>query len=389
LIDARLIGNFIDRLLETMVHPALRVESDIFYRTRVLVGLLLTINALLLAVTIATIVGDMSAEARAIGIPLCVGLMLGNFLLLYVVRASGRYLLCSTAAIALSTLVIVLGIVLSGGIRQSPAAQLLVVPPLMAFFFSGMRLGIWSVVSMLLLVAIFFLLEQAGVAFPFDATVDDVAQSRIQTSLLCIAAVSALALIFERTASKLKSERDREHQKALVLAETDVLTGLSNRRSFDALLDARIGKRPPVRDFALCYVDLDGFKPINDRYGHGAGDEVLRVVAARLKQVVRSNDIVGRHGGDEFTLIIDAVTGIRGVQQTMERMLSSIALPIDTSMGRVSVAASIGVACYPQHGESSVALKKAADQAMYAAKQARNQWRLYSAGANPAAPAQR
>lgn len=371
----QLLSNSVDRLLESLVHPALRAEPDILYRSRVLIGLLLTINALLFAVCIVSIAGGMSEEARSVGLSLCAGLIVGNFLLLYIVRFYGHYRLCSILAILLSTLVIVLGIVFSGGIRQSPASQLLVVPPLMCFFFSGMRLGVWSVLVMVALVLLFFSLEQAGVVFPFDANAADIDQSRMQTTFLCIASVSALALIFERTASKLKRERDIEHQKALVLAETDVLTGLANRRSFDAQLNARLDRQ---HEFVLCYVDLDGFKPINDRHGHGIGDEVLRIVAARLKQVVRDHDVVGRHGGDEFTLIFDALADPNAVQHMMERLLASIGEPVETTAGSVSVGASIGLACYPQHGTSVGEMKKAADQAMYAAKQQRNQWRLYT-----------
>lgn len=360
-----------------MVHPALRIESDIFYRTRVLIGLLLTTNVLLLAVSLVSIAAGMSEQARIVGLTLCASLMAGNFLLLYIVRVYGRYQLCSLLAIALSTLAIILGIVFSGGIRQSPAAQLLVVPPLMAFFFSGIRRGVWTVIFMVVLTALFFALELAGVVFQYAANAADIDQSRMQTSFLCIATVSVLALIFERTASKLKRERDAEHEKALQLAETDVLTGLANRRSFDTQLNARIGSDAPAHELALCYIDLDGFKAINDRYGHGVGDEVLREIAQRLRHSVRGNDVVGRHGGDEFTLIIGALSDQDALSLMMDRMLASIRQPIDTSAGALSVGASIGLAFYPQHGTSIEVLKKAADRAMYAAKQKRNQWRLY------------
>jgi diguanylate cyclase (GGDEF)-like protein len=386
LTGLQFLGNGVNRLVESLVHPALRVEPDIFYRTRVLIMFLLAINLLMVAACVVIIVGDMSQQARFAGSSICLGLVTGNFLLLYFIRSRGSFVLCSLLAALLASVIIISGIIFAGGIQQSPATQVLVVPPLMVYFFAGRRWGTCSVLLAIAVILLFYFMERMGVIFTTTSGVADVDTSRMLATFICVAAVSALALMFERNASKLKQERDIEHGRARALAETDILTGLANRRSFDVHLGQRmIGEPSQAGGFTLCYVDLDGFKPVNDKYGHAVGDEVLCAVAARLSQVVRGNDVVGRHGGDEFTLIFDALSDHNSMQHMMERILASIREPVETIAGAVSVGASIGLACYPQHGTSIEALKKAADKAMYAAKQGRNQWRLYAG--TPAAPA--
>jgi diguanylate cyclase (GGDEF)-like protein len=189
-----------------------------------------------------------------------------------------------------------------------------------------------------------------------------------------------MAFIYEYTAAVLKRERDLEHEKFIQLAKTDPLTGLSNRRNFDAMLVERMnvyGPQNQLQRFALGYLDLDGFKPINDRYGHAIGDEVLRVVSDRLRNTLRGSDFVGRHGGDEFMLMID-LPGSQDFLETMaERLLNAIAQPIPTNAGIVGVTGSLGFAIFPLDASEIEELKKSADSAMYAAKRQRGSWRYF------------
>jgi diguanylate cyclase (GGDEF)-like protein len=153
------------------------------------------------------------------------------------------------------------------------------------------------------------------------------------------------------------------------LAHHDVLTGLANRAMFDARLAATLERAAHhSRNVTLLFVDLDGFKEINDSMGHQTGDIVLRAVAARLAATSRKGDIVARLGGDEFALVMDDEAKSEDVSQFVSRLLKEIARPMKMQGLDLSVMASIGVAVYPADGEGPAALVKNADAAMYAAK---------------------
>ncbi|PJI97648.1 PAS domain S-box-containing protein/diguanylate cyclase (GGDEF)-like protein [Acidovorax sp. 69] len=120
---------------------------------------------------------------------------------------------------------------------------------------------------------------------------------------------------------------------------------------------------------AVCYMDLNGFKPINDQYGHDMGDQVLRVIGRRLLEQVRGNDTAARIGGDEFVLLLTAVNDRAEITTALERVRKAIEQPIDLGAGRVvSVSAAVGTAIYPQDGATAFELLRVADQAMYANK---------------------
>ena len=131
---------------------------------------------------------------------------------------------------------------------------------------------------------------------------------------------------------------------------------------------------------AVCFVDLDGFKPINDRHGHDAGDEVLRTIGERLKESVRGNDMVARLGGDEFVIVLTHLPDAIVVGDTLQRLLDRLRAPITLGNAAVvSVAASLGVALCPGDGDSVQLLLRRADEAMYDAKRSgRNQVRFYA-----------
>ncbi|ANH71083.1 hypothetical protein ABE85_25660 (plasmid) [Mitsuaria sp. 7] len=161
----------------------------------------------------------------------------------------------------------------------------------------------------------------------------------------------------------------RSEEQAQHLALRDVLTGLPNRRLFEEKVgDAINAARRTGRGFSVCYLDLDGFKAINDQHGHEAGDEVLGEISQRLQELVRSNDVVARLGGDEFAILLSGVTRPEDVEQTLQRCLFSIQRRITLDSGeKVSVGASIG-AVIGGGGDACRELLHAADEAMYAVK---------------------
>jgi len=149
----------------------------------------------------------------------------------------------------------------------------------------------------------------------------------------------------------------------------DSLTGLSNRAHFLAQVERIIQYRYINRnfDFAVLFIDLDGFKPVNDKFGHKAGDAVLRHVAKRLQACVRKGDLVGRHGGDEFTVLLNSVKNPSDAARVADTILSKIRTPIDVGES-VVVGASIGIAMSTNLHVGADDLIRDADGAMYRAK---------------------
>ena len=165
------------------------------------------------------------------------------------------------------------------------------------------------------------------------------------------------------------------------IANYDHLTGLPNRRLLSDRLEQAIARqRRSQKHVAVCYLDLDGFKPINDRYGHEVGDELLIGIANQLSKVLRAQDTVARIGGDEFVLLLNDLTRLEDSQELLDRVLaaSTSAIVVDGVTHRVS--ASVGVALSPPDVDSADSLLRHADQAMYRAKDAgRNRYHFYDA----------
>ncbi|MCL2635052.1 MAG: EAL domain-containing protein, partial [Betaproteobacteria bacterium] len=172
----------------------------------------------------------------------------------------------------------------------------------------------------------------------------------------------------------------KEHQQRLEqLAHFDALTQLPNRTLLaDRMQLAMAQCARSGKILAVCYLDLDGFKPVNDSYGHAAGDRLLIEVAQRLKECVRTCDTLSRLGGDEFVLLFSNLDDDRKSDHAVERVISALAQPFIIDGHSVQISASIGVTLYPQDGADSDTLLRQADQAMYAAKQAgRNCYHLF------------
>ncbi len=157
--------------------------------------------------------------------------------------------------------------------------------------------------------------------------------------------------------------------KLKVMAHHDHLTGLPNRNLFgDRLMLAIAEAKRHGGQLAFMYLDLDKFKPINDRLGHGVGDEVLKEVARRLKENIREIDTVARIGGDEFAVILAPPTTLEDSKRTAERLLQVLSEPIQAKGHECTVSASIGVSVYPKDATDAEELVKCADSAMYRVK---------------------
>ncbi|MGE0311707.1 MAG: diguanylate cyclase [Lautropia sp.] len=167
------------------------------------------------------------------------------------------------------------------------------------------------------------------------------------------------------------AERTEQERAAWVsLAQTDSLTGLRNRRGLMQALEAMLEDAAPGRVAAVFMLDLDGFKAVNDRFGHESGDALLVEVAARLKRQLRQSDVVARLGGDEFVVVAGGLRNGDEAQAIGRKLLAAIDPPFLVDGERCSVGVTIGLSISPNDGRAAAALLKLADAAMYVGKQA-------------------
>jgi diguanylate cyclase (GGDEF)-like protein/PAS domain S-box-containing protein len=173
-----------------------------------------------------------------------------------------------------------------------------------------------------------------------------------------------------------------EHEKQLErIAHYDSLTGVPNRVLLaDRLAQALARTKREKGLMAVCYLDLDGFKPVNDTFGHEVGDHVLVEITRRIKEVIREDDTVARLGGDEFVVLLVGLEMPEECAGSLNRLLDKINQPIDILGKQLHISASIGVSLYPEDEQDADTLLRHADQAMYIAKQSgRNRYHLFDA----------
>ena len=179
---------------------------------------------------------------------------------------------------------------------------------------------------------------------------------------------------------------DRKQAEARIqfLAHHDTLTHLPNRALLLDRIQVILGRaRRNQTEVGIMFIDLDNFKTINDSLGHYAGDELLKKVASRLQACLRAADLVGRLGGDEFLVVLDALNNAEDIAPVAEKIAEAISEPFSLEEQVLSVSASIGVSVFPRDGETPDSLIRNADAAMYLAKErGRNNWQFFQPNLN-------
>lgn len=193
--------------------------------------------------------------------------------------------------------------------------------------------------------------------------------------------ISSMLLVYQakRKAQRAELKLIRQNENLEDVAYLDTLTKLPNRLSLERLLEAAIDQsKESGQMLAICFLDLDGFKAVNDQLGHQAGDRLLIAAAGRMKKAIRETDSAIRLAGDEFVLLLGDLKDLHELDASMRRILELIAAPFMIDEQRVSISASIGVSVYPNDTGSINDLMDHADTAMYEAKnKGKNAWVLY------------
>jgi diguanylate cyclase (GGDEF)-like protein len=347
------------------------------YRGRALAGtLLLAITyALVLLPVVAWMQRDDALYIRVVGIigPLAVILIATC---LWMLRRGHSFVLIGNIFMGLGWIPLVYIFLITGGFPNSPMMLFLLIHPVQAFLTAGPRSAlVWCLVSMVT-VGVLTRVEAAAV-------VPQVSMGVLDTVVITTWFASALLLFacfwfYDLISRRLTESIIRERDQADFAAAHDPLTGLLNRAAFGKRVElALVRARQSERPLALLLIDLDGFKEVNDSFGHHVGDLLLSQLARRMRAVVRESDVVARLGGDEFAVLLEGMAEGEPLQRMVEKLLLMLAEPVDCEGSTAKVSASIGVALAPSDGSDPESLQRAADRAMYAAKASGRSTALY------------
>ncbi len=295
--------------------------------------------------------------------------------MLFVLRATAKLQLTANLYIFCLLFVVSGPAALTGGL-ESPAIWVLAIIPLIASLIVNPPYSTFWAMMVLLVYLGFHSAQISGYVFPSLGDATDIVRDTYTWIALWGIVVIVLRVHYG-IARGLSRSLSRERSRFAYLAAHDVLTGLPNRMMFmERLLASALHIQREGKPFSIMYIDVDHFKPVNDRYGHAAGDMVLKEVARRLEGIYRRTDVVARIGGDEFAILLEDTTDPQFLREIAQKTLDSIAQPISIGDIQTQVSVSIGVARYSEEETDPEVLFCHADQLMYEAKNTGSGYRM-------------
>lgn len=254
-------------------------------------------------------------------------------------------------------------VMLLDGMYQNTALIWSTIFPAIAFFFKGKLKGVAWVGTQLGIVLLIMLAQKNGYLHsPFS-------NSALGLLMLCTITIGMMVYVYESMRAKAEDALRRAREELHHQAHTDMLTGLPNRAAFYSQLPIAISQSQRNKDIlAVLFIDLDNFKPVNDTYGHEAGDELLQQAAMRLKLRLRGSDYLARFGGDEFVAILPGIQQKEEIGIIAEKLIATLDAPFTIGGHDCTIGASIGIGVFPYCAASVDDLVQLADHAMYSAK---------------------
>lgn len=366
-------------LLDICIHDKLHHSSEALYKARVLTAIIGIYFAIITSVEIWLV---LSQNSQGIGLKsaliICAVMQVAYIGALSLLKYKGWYAAVGNFTIAATAIGIAGGVAISGGPMVAPATPMSILPITMAFVLINKRSGlIWTLAVIFIHVG-FMAVQHYGFVFPQMLEPEFMNLQHIAHWLVIYTAMIGLLALHDTMNKRLRVKLNTERNTFQYMASHDPLTRLANRMQFDECLSKAISRSNRYgRATALFFIDLDGFKPINDTLGHDAGDIVLKEIAHRLQQNIRELDTAARLGGDEFAIILEDIEDADDLEKLATKILEIIKRPVLGLSSQPHVSGSLGIALYPQHCSDKEQLIKYADTAMYKAKKEKNQWCMY------------
>jgi diguanylate cyclase (GGDEF)-like protein len=367
------------RLFDYFLPTSLRNNPADMMRGYIIVGMIVT-NILVSLMVLVILMYFLELEENThIGVSLDLLCLMTYLIALLLLKWTESFVVCANFLLATIAVVMIVGIQITGGYMDSPILQLALQLPVTAFLLLGLRPGIfWLIVTAGICFACYLsaILGFGYVQLLQNQALIDAMYIALQFTLLIV--VGGALIIYETINSQLTQKLNEERNRFEHKASHDDLTGIPNRFEFFRRLKTCIDEaRDRNQKVGVVYIDLDGFKPINDLLGHHMGDEALKAVALRLKKILRLSDTTARLGGDEFALILPGIHVPHDIESIMPKVLESIKEPIRINGVDVVVKASCGVSVFPNHSEDHNALCRYADMAMYLAKEQHDAYLMF------------
>jgi diguanylate cyclase (GGDEF)-like protein len=369
------------RILDFFIPKHLKNSPADLMRCYVLLGVLFS-NLIFsfIAIIALNFALALEPEIKHIGISIVSLTFIGYSLTLIVFKYTQNVKLAATCFILVMVITIYPPVFVTGGYQESPVVQMYMLVPVTAFLLSGLIGGLfWTIFTIACCI---------GLAIAYNANwmhvqlVDSQALinlMRVGLNIMLFCMVAGVLVVYELINENLKNKLHEERSKFEHRASHDALTSIPNRFEFFRRLNTGINEcANRQQKLAVVYIDLDGFKPVNDQYGHHAGDELLKVISHRLKTILRSLDTVARIGGDEFALILPGIHVPADIDLVMSKVLATIREPITIDEHEVVVCGSAGISVFPDHSKITDTLCKQADKAMYKAKEQHDTYVYYS-----------
>ena len=363
-------------LFETFIPANVRKNPADLMRAYILVGVVFmnVITGILCTIGIYAAL-ELPLHTKA-GIASALVLMnIGYIATLLVFRRTANHRVAGNFLISSLLFVISYPVFLSGGFNESPIVPVLSILPVMGFLLLGLRSGLlWLLATALWCIALSWMAEHN--LFAIQMVPDEHSRHllRIGLQVIFMASNCAALLVYEIMNERLKLQLHAERNEFEQRASHDSLTGIPNRFEFFRRLGSgMIECQDRKQKLAVLYIDLNGFKPINDRYGHQAGDQVLQTIAKRLQQTLRLSDTAARLGGDEFGLVLPGIHVPEDLLHIRTKVLQAVREPIKLADGNiVEISASMGAAIFPDDATEMNLLCSHADEAMYQNKASQN-----------------
>jgi diguanylate cyclase (GGDEF)-like protein len=359
---------------------SLQHDEALQYRSLILLLISYVFLLVFLCLFLIFILAPLPDETKWITAAIWVYLVCCFSLAIYFLQVSGAYHTAAHFTLFAMLSLVVMGISVTGGAAVSIVTPIAMFLPVLAVYLFGLRIGSYWVGVIFFSMACLFLLDKLN--FPFINIIPPEFQIWVFSTIFVegLFAIFFLILVYENTYERLQFEQQKEQQRTKHLAIHDQLTGIANRSYFYQTLENTLIRNKKLdggQQLAFVYIDLVGFKDVNDTYGHSVGDHVLQTLARRIEQGVRDNDLVARHGGDEFVILLNSIKSEAAIVQIANKIDQLISDFVDVNGVRLQVYPSMGIAFFPKHAENVIDLERLADEAMYEAKSNGVSWKVY------------